>query len=275
MPFPSGGKGNRDLGGWSKALTVLAILAALFIWWFSTGAILWAVSRGAGRAEVILTAPVAAASLYVLAWSAQQGDLLAAYAGFGAAILIWGWFELAFLTGVITGPNTRPCPPGLNGPRHFVMAWGTIAHHELALLATVTAIGTLTWNAPDQTGFWTFMMLFLARISAKLNVYLGVPNLSHEMMPGAVAHMKTYFANRRMNWLFPISVMFLTFAMACWIERAYASADSTGFTLLATLTALALLEHWLMVLPIRDAALWQWMTKAGNQTGPAGSKPAE
>ncbi len=259
-------------------MTALAILAALFIWWFSTGAILWAVSRGAARAEVILTAPVAAGAFYALAWVAYQDGLLAACLGFGAAILIWGWFELAFLTGVITGPNTRPCPPGLNGPRHFVMAWGTIAHHELALLATAIGIGTLTWHAPDQTGLWTFLILFIARISAKLNVYLGVPNLSHEMMPGPVAHMKTYFANRRMNWLFPVSVTLLTFAMACWIERTIAAETvgaSAGFTLLATLTGLALLEHWLMVLPVRDAALWQWMTRDRDSTGPAGTNPAD
>jgi len=259
-------------------LTTVAILSALFVWWFSTGAIFWAVSHGAGRAEVILTAPLAIGALWVVTWGASQDSLIAAYTGFGATIAIWGWFELAFLTGVLTGPNTRPCPPELNGPRHFAMAWGTIAHHEIALLVTAIGIGSLTWTASDQTGFWTFMILFLARISAKLNVYLGVPNLSHEMMTGPVAHMKTYFANRRMNWLFPISVTCLTCAMAYWIERAIAAETTgsiTGSTLLATLTGLALLEHWLMVLPIRDAALWQWMMKRRDDAGPVGTKPAE
>ena len=32
-----------------------------------------------------------------------------------------------------------------------------------------------------------------------------------------------------------------------------------GYTLLASLTALALIEHWFMVVPIRDAELWKWM----------------
>jgi putative photosynthetic complex assembly protein 2 len=253
----------------------LTILFALFVWWFSTGAIFWLVSRGAGRAHVFLSAPVAVLAALALIETSAIESTFSAYVGFGSAILIWGWFELAFLTGILTGPNRRACPPGLNGHRHFLMAWGTIAHHELAILATAIVIGTFTWHAPEQTGLWTFLILFIARISAKLNVYLGVPNLSHEMLPGAVAHMKTYFANRRMNWLFPVSVTFLTFAMACWIERAMATkGDATGFVLLAALTTLALIEHWLMVLPVRDAALWQWMTKR-DARDQAGAEPAE
>ncbi len=249
----------------------VAILIALFVWWFSTGAILWAVSRGAGRLAVWASAPWAMLAVVGVIWAAEVDGAVGAYAGFGAAILVWGWFELAFLTGVLTGPNNQPCPPDARGWRHFLLAWGTLAHHELSLLLTVIGIGVFTWNAPEHTGLWTFLILFFARISAKLNVYLGVPNLSHEMLPGPVTHLKSYFAKRRMNWLFPVSVSALTFAVACWIERAYAAAPGsgaeTGFVLLATLTTLALLEHWLMVLPIRDAALWQWMTRRQTAEG--------
>jgi len=35
-----------------------------------------------------------------------------------------------------------------------------------------------------------------------------------------------------------------------------------GFALLSAITALALLEHWLMVLPVPDAKLWRWMLPA-------------
>ncbi|MEM6661433.1 MAG: putative photosynthetic complex assembly protein PuhE [Pseudomonadota bacterium] len=255
---------------------LLTVLVALFVWWFSTGAIFWAVSRGAGRAEVLLSAPTAAVSAYGLVWAADFGTPTGALMGFGCAIVVWGWFELAFLTGVITGPNKRVCPPGLNGHRHFLMAWGTLAHHELALLGTAIGLGAAVWHAPDHTGLWTFLILFAARISAKLNVYLGVPNLSHDLMPDAVAHMKTYFANKRMNWLFPISVTVMSGALAFWAGHAAAiPGDPTGYTLLAALTGLALIEHWLMVLPVRDQALWQWMTKSRTNAGPAGAKPAD
>ena len=253
---------------------ILAILFALFVWWFSTGAIFWMVSRGAGRAEVIFSFPLAAGATWGLVQAAGQPGVYSAYIGFSTAIVIWGWFELAFLTGMITGPNRRPCPPGMSGPRRFVLAWGTLAHHELALLATAILLGAATWNLPDHTGLWTFLVLFLARISAKLNVYLGVSNLSHEMMPDQLAHMKTYFSERRMNWLFPVSVSVLTMAIVCWIDRAIAAeSGATGFILLTVLTVMALIEHWLLVLPVRDAALWNWMTK--REAAPRGAEPAE
>ena len=44
-----------------------------------------------------------------------------------------------------------------------------------------------------------------------------------------------------------------------------------GHALLAAITALALLEHWLMVLPLPDAKLWRWMLPAPKQDkGPEG-----
>ena len=49
--------------------------------------------------------------------------------------------------------------------------------------------------------------------------------------------------------------------MACWLERLWVAepAQAVGFALLTAMTALALLEHWLMVLPLPDARLWRWM----------------
>ena len=262
----------------------LAVLSALFIWWFSTGAIFWATARIgrngiAGESAVWVTVPLAMGAAWMLIEAGTWGTVAGAYAGFTAAILVWGWFEFAFLTGVLTGPNRKPCPPGAGGLHRFLMAWATVSTHEIAVLLAAIGLGAMIWNAPDQTGLWTFVLLFVARISAKLNVYLGVPNLSHEMMPDAVQHMKSYFAERRMNWLFPVSVTLLTFAIACWIERAIAaptgSGTEIGFVLLATLTSLALLEHWLMVLPVRDALLWRWMTPKPKLEGSVRATPAE
>jgi putative photosynthetic complex assembly protein 2 len=65
-----------------------------------------------------------------------------------------------------------------------------------------------------------------------------------------------------MNWLFPMSITGLSFAVACFLERVWSSdtqADTVGFALLSALTALALLEHWFMVLPLPDEKLWRWM----------------
>jgi len=252
----------------------VAILTGLFTWWFSTGAILWLVGRIGTPPPRWLwaTSVVMLAGFALVAHSVTMTGAEAAYYGFFGALMIWGWLELTFLTGLITGPNKAPCPPGLRGWRRFVMAWGTIAHHELSLVAALIALLMISHGAADHTGLLTFAVLFAARIGAKVNVYAGVPSLSADMLPTAVGHLKTYFRVSSPTLALPIAITALSFANACWIERAIDAPDPTGFTLLATLTGLALLEHWLMVVPVRDSALWQWAQKKPTLLG--GERPS-
>lgn len=241
-----------------------AILFALFVWWAGTGSILVAVGlpRRALAGVMAVSMPLLAGAVIAFGWAAGQATTAGVYVGFAAAVAIWGWHEFAFLTGAITGPRRAPCPAGATGWRRFRYAVEALAWHEIALALTAGALAALTWLEPNQVGLWTFLLLFLARISAKLNLFLGVPNVAEELIPESLAHLKSYFRNRPMNLLFPLSITALMLAVGCWAERA-AGADSAamaaGFALLGTMTTLALVEHWLLVLPLRDAALWRWM----------------
>ena len=79
--------------------------------------------------------------------------------------------------------------------------------------------------------------------------------------------MLSYFRKAKLNWFFPVSVTTLTFAVALFIAKIYgaqALGDKVGYTLLAALSGLALLEHWLMVVPLPDAKLWRWMLPSPN-----------
>lgn len=248
--------------------TWIAVVIAMFVWWFSTGTILMAVKyadRAGHRARVmttLLALPLAGLGAVGFWWSLTETNLFGVYVSFLSALAIWGWIELAFLTGMIAGPNTYPLPPFARPFERFIRAWGTIAYHELLLASTLILLGTLAWTAPNAFGFWTFAVLFFARVSAKLNLFLGVPRIHVEFLPQALAHIPSHFRKAALNWLFPISVTTLTFAAACWLERLYAAqtpGDVAGFALLTALTALALLEHWVMVLPIPDERLWLWM----------------
>jgi putative photosynthetic complex assembly protein 2 len=100
------------------------------------------------------------------------------------------------------------------------------------------------------------------RVSAKLNIYLGVPNFSDDLLPQHLAYIKSYFRKRAWNWLFPISVTgaVLLIAMQVGLARGQIrdGLDATGATLLGALAALALLEHLFMFAPVRDSALWTW-----------------
>ena len=65
-----------------------------------------------------------------------------------------------------------------------------------------------------------------------------------------------------MNLLFPVSVTGGTIVACLLIQDAAAaetgSFDATAFTFVGALLALAVIEHWFLVLPIPDAALWSW-----------------
>ncbi|WP_371055563.1 putative photosynthetic complex assembly protein PuhE [Rhodosalinus sp. K401] len=246
----------------------IAALFALFTWWFSTGAILAVVRladrRGprANSAATLLSLPLLAAGIWGYHATLGGTGPAAVYGAFLAALAIWGWIELAFLTGQITGPMSRPCPPGVPEGERFIRAWGTIAYHEMLLAGMLIALALWGWGAENLFGLWTFAVLFCARISAKLNLFYGVPKINVEFIPEALAHLPSHFRTGRINRLFPLSVSLLTAASACWAERLIAAdtpSQVVGFALLFAITVLALLEHWLMVIPWQDAKLWRWM----------------
>lgn len=246
----------------------IAALLALFVWWFSTGAILWRVrhaDRAGGQAHlmsVIWGLPLLAGGVWGLGVTLDDATVPATYAAFLSALALWGWIELAFLSGVITGPNTAPAPPFARGWNRFWQATLTILWHEAALIAALALLTYAAWHAANPFGLYTFAVLFFARASAKLNLFFGVPRIHTEFLPRPLSHLASHFRHARMNWLFPISVTLLTFAAACWLERAVMAptdAAQAGHVLLAALTMLALLEHWFMVLPLPDQKLWRWM----------------
>lgn len=246
----------------------IAALAALFLWWFSTGLLLWRVraadnaGTGAHRRSVILFLPMLLAGIAGFAASMTTPSVLGAYTAFLSALAIWGWIELAFLSGIITGPNRAPCPDGLTLWPRFLRSFGTIAWHEALLAATFCLMLLASRDGENAFGLWTFALLFFARISAKLNLFFGVPRINTGFLPTPLAHLASHFRLARMNWVFPISITGLSFAAALWLQQAFAApteAAFIGFILLAVLTLLALLEHWFMVLPLPDAKLWAWM----------------
>ena len=249
----------------------IAALFALFVWWFSTGAILWVVKgadvrgRMAHMRSVALGVPILAAGLGGVIMSLGHATIPGVYLAFVAALAVWGWIELAFLSGIITGPSPYRCPAGAGLWERFIRAWGTIAYHEMLLFLTLSGLAFLSDGAANRFAFYTFAVLFLARISAKLNLFFGVPKVNADFLPIPLGHLPSHFKQARLNPVFPFSVTGLTYAAFLWVERTLGAgtpAETVGYALLATLTLLALLEHWMMVLPIPDDKLWRWMIPA-------------
>ncbi len=237
---------------------------ALFIWWFSTGAVIYldGLPRSTFRWSMLGATLVAIAAIYGVWATRSDTSVTGAYLGFTCGLLLWGWNEMSFLMGFITGSRRSVCPENCSGWRRFIYASETLIHHELAIAATGFAVIALVWESANQVALWTFAALWGMRISAKLNVFLGVPNLTEEFLPENLQFLKTYFKNRPMNLLFPFSITAATmitvqlFVGAAAPEKA--PFEVAGYLLVAALMALAVLEHWFMVLPIQDAALWRW-----------------
>ncbi len=249
----------------------IAALATLFLWWFSTGIILWRVRVADNGTDqdhvnsVVIGLPLLAVGIAAANASLPDLSVNGIYLAFLAALALWGWIELAFLSGVITGPNRQPCPPFLSTKDRFWRAVGTIAWHEALLVFTLTALGLATLHAENPFAFGTFALLFVARISAKLNLFLGVPRINTHFLPRPLAHLASHFRIGRITAFFPVAVSTLTVFSALLMERAINVTHpgmSVGYSLLTCLCLLALLEHWFMVLPLPDEKLWRWMMPA-------------
>ncbi len=249
----------------------IAGLAAVFVWWFSTGILLWRVRHAdnAGGAahmwSVILSLPLLFAGILGLHLSLNDPSTLGTYHAFLSALAIWGWIELAFLSGAISGPNQRVCPANATWDDRLLRAIGTIAYHEALLILTLTIIAYLSTGMPNPFAALTFAVLFFARLSAKLNLFFGVPRINVEFLPKPLAHLASHFRLSPMNAFFPVAATTLTIAAGYWLDRAVSAptdARQIGFVLLSALTLLALLEHWFMVLPLPDQKLWRWMMPA-------------
>ncbi len=242
--------------------------AALFVvvaWWASTGVVLWAdgLPRSTHRLTLGAATALALGGLFGLWWSSGLETSAGAYVAFSSALVLWGWHELTFLLGVVTGPRKTACPPGVTGWRRFRYAAAVVIHHELALALTLAAVLALTWGAPNQVGARTFLVLWVMRLSAKLNVFLGVRNLTEKFIPEHLRYMLSYFRRARWNPLMPVSLL-AAGAVFVWLVL---QPLTVGKALVATILGLAVLEHLFLAFPVPDAVLWRWALRrdAGSE----------
>jgi putative photosynthetic complex assembly protein 2 len=215
--------------------------------------------------RMVAAAGLLVASLYGLATSSGDASVGGAYLAFTSTVLLWGAQEIVFLAGWVTGPRAMECPRGVRGWERFSLALKAILYHEFLLLACGAAIVALTWAGPNQVGLWTFATLWILRQSSKINLFLGVPVTNEELMPDAVRFLKSFFARKSVSAFFPLSVTLATAVLVVMIQRlaevAVLPFDIAGLSLVSTLFALGILEHWFMLLPLPAITLWGWGVK--------------
>ncbi|GJE59996.1 putative photosynthetic complex assembly protein PuhE [Methylobacterium trifolii] len=241
---------------------------AVLLWWFSTGLILLLdhLPRRTHRWSMAGGTLVLAASLFAIARSAGDATEAGAYTAFTAALLVWGWQEMSYYMGFVSGPRPVACAPSVRGLDRFLAALATSLWHEFAIVLGGLAILVMVWGQPNTCALWTYATLVLMNLSARLNLFLGVRNLNAEFLPDHLGYLACFLTKKPMNLLFPVSVSLGTVATVM-IGRAALSEgipanDLVALTMLATLMGLATLEHWFLMLPLPSAALWQWSLPA-------------
>ncbi len=253
------------------------IIAALLVWWSSTGALIWLVNGDRARHAWVAVGATAAVIIAMGAVVALRDDMTVqgAYAGFVAGIALWAWHETMFLLGYISGPRRAPCPPGLKTWRRFVVSTQTVIHHELAIAAHGAMILALSVGAGNWMASATYLLLWGMRINAKLVVFLGAPNISDQFLPAHLTYLSSYFGKRRITAFFPLFITVATATATLLTHKAFSlpagGFEATGCYLLAALAWLAVFEHWALVLPVPDEALWGWIrgTNTKMEDGPA------
>jgi len=252
----------------------LPVAFTLFLWWFSTGVVLYLnrLPRETYPRSIAGATAVLAASFAALALTRDTASPAGAYVAFTAALLAWGWLEMTYFMGFLTGPREEPCPRDANAWQRFGRGVQASLYHELAVVGFAGLIALLTWDSANRTGLLAFVVLWVMRWSAKLNLFLGVPNRHEEFLPDHLRFLSTFMARRRMNLLFPVSVVASTAAVVLLAQAALAPGapphEVAGLMLGTTLLALAVLEHWFLVLPLGDTALWRWAMNSQPDVAP-------
>jgi len=248
---------------------IVPFIVTLAIWFMATGLIAFFANaggqRGAFRRSVMVGGVAGIAGLVAILFASSSVSVGAVYLSFVGALMVWGWHEIGFLTGASAGPRREAQSLGARGFDRFTQASATVMNHEVALALTALMLISLSWNAPNQIGATVFVLMFGLRLSSKINLFIGVPNSSVEMMPSHLGYLKSYFGPARMTLVLAASIAGII-ALATWfaglaMAAPAGSPEMVGASLLTALCLLGALEHVFLALPFRDGMLWGWAFK--------------
>lgn len=236
----------------------------LLLWWLGTGIVLRldSLPERTYRLSVVaftLLVVVVVVGLFTLR---NSTTVTSAYLTFTAAIVLWGWLEFLHYSGILLGPGLKRCPDDAPTSKRFMGAVHAMLYHEIAVLLVGIGLMCLLWNSPNKTALYTYLVLWIMRISAELNVFFGVAYLPEEWLPGKLQYLMSYRKTRKLNAFFPVSIIAAT-AVCLWLflQLPAKSVDAFGHTstaLTGTLLLLAIVEHWLLVVPTKCVSLWSW-----------------
>ena len=167
---------------------------------------------------------------------------------------------MAFLTGALSGPRRVAMSAGAQGWPRLRESIAAILWHELALILNFMLLIWMQWGQPNHTALCTFALLWCMRVSAKLNLFIGIPLHGEQYLPVHLKYLASYFRCAQPGRWFMVSVGLATgfWGWLLWSGWHAHETLSASWLLLASLLGLAILEHLLMVVPWSLDKLWGW-----------------
>ncbi len=248
---------------------LLAAVVTVFGWWFSTGLILLLnhLPVNTHRFSMAALTVLGMFTFREIAATSTDTSVSAALLAYVQALIIWGWLEMGYLMGFVTGPSNRSCPAGATGWNRFSLALQTSLYHELLVVLVIFAVIARTAGEPNQVTALCCVSLWLMRWSAKLNLFLGVRNFHEDWLPASQRYLASYMSERRINGLLPFSVVIgCSFSVYFFVAAAEGTtgASTAGNLIVGLLLSLAVMEHLFLVLPLNDSKLWSWALAIGS-----------
>jgi len=239
-------------------MLALPLIFAVFLWWFSTVTIMAVYGRSPLLMRLAFAGSTLGAlvALVVLIALRDSTDMLAVYASVTCGVVIWGWLVSGYYLGFVTGP--RPLPEKIVWHHslavRFRVALSSLIYHELLALACAIVLAVATWNYPNRWGLWIYLAMWIMHSSAKLNVFLGVRNFRLDLLPNEFQHLDNLLSRRTSNIYFPVSIVVSSGVALVMFYRALTpgitAETEVGLILVATMIALGILEHALLMLPL-------------------------
>ena len=149
---------------------------------------------------------------------------------------------------------------GLNFRQRFVQSVQVLLHHELALLFNFGLLVALQQGQPNHMALCTFALLWCMRLSAKLNLFFGVPFVGEQYLPVHLRYIGSYFKRAPITWCFYITMgaSCLAWGWMVWEVQSGLVLVNAAWVLLSSLLGLAIIEHLLMVFALPLQKLWGW-----------------
>lgn len=255
---------------------LLALATVTLAWWLSTGVVLILNRQRVGVRHLSLLGITILAflSLLYLPLGADDRSATGALLGFAQGLTLWAWLEMTYLMGLVTGPRKVACPENASDSQRFLFGVQTSLYHEVAVVALVFTAFTLSIGGENKVAAATCASLWLMRWSVKLNLFLGIRNYNSDWFPDRLRYLDSYTRRSPMNQLFPVSVTVGTAAAVYFLVGAMLTTDPftrSSDLLISALLSLGVLEHWFLVIPFGESALWKWALRKPVQDLPLAS----